>query len=41
MKKLELLKKKIANINNSEEYKDTVFQTEEMLFVISDKLIKN
>ena len=39
MKKLELLKKKIANINNSEEYKDIVFQAEDMLFVISDNKI--
>ncbi len=39
MEKLELLKKKIANINNSEEYKDTVFQAEDMLFVISDNKI--
>ena len=39
MKKLELLKEKIANINNSEEYKDTVFQSEDMFFVISDNKI--
>ena len=39
MEKLELLKKMIANINNSEEYKDTVFQTEDMFFVISDNKI--
>jgi hypothetical protein len=39
MKKLELLKKMIANINNSEEYKDTVFQAEDMFFVISDNKI--
>ena len=39
MEKLELLKKMIANINNSEEYKDTVFQAEDMLFVISDNKI--
>lgn len=39
MKKLELLKEKIANINNSEEYKDTVFQAEDMFFVISDNKI--
>lgn len=39
MKKLELLKEKIANINNSEEYKDTVFQADDMLFVISDNKI--
>ena len=39
MEKLELLKKMIANINNSEEYKDTVFQAEDMLFVISDNEI--
>ena len=39
MEKLELLKKKIAIINNSEDYKDTVFQAEDMLFVISDNKI--
>jgi hypothetical protein len=39
MKKLELLKKMIADINNSEEYKDTVFQAEDMFFVISDNKI--
>ena len=39
MEKLELLKKMIANINNSEEYKDTVFQAEDMFFVISDNKI--
>lgn len=39
MEKLELLKKMIANINNSEEYKGTVFQAEDMFFVISDNKI--
>lgn len=39
MEKLELLKKMIADINNSKKYKDTVFRAEDMLFVISDNEI--
>jgi hypothetical protein len=39
MKKLELLKKMIADINNSRKYKGAVFQAEDLLFVISDNKI--
>ena len=39
MEKLELLKKMIADINNNKKYKDTVFLTEDMLFVIRNNKI--
>lgn len=39
MKKLALLKKMISEINQDEKYQDTVFQTDDMFFVICDNQI--